>query len=54
MTDFCLFSITHPVAERIYIRGVMDMTEHIDEYDQIIEFYTGDELKNIPPSNTYE
>ena len=54
MTDYCLFTITHPAAERIYIRGVMDITEPIDEYDIITEFYDGNELKNSLPSNPYE
>lgn len=54
MTDYCLFTITHPAAERIYIRGVADITEPIDEYEKIIEFYEGNELKKSLPSNTYE
>jgi len=27
MTDYCLFTLTHPAAERIYIRWIMDITE---------------------------
>ena len=41
MTYYCLFTITHPNAERIYIRGVVDITQPIDEYEKIIEFYEG-------------
>ena len=54
MTDYCLFTITHPDAKRIYIRGVADITEPVDEYEKIIEFYDDNELKNSPPSNPYE
>ena len=54
MTDYCLFTITHPAAERIYIRGVMDITEPIDEYDKITEFYEGKVLKKSLPLNPHE
>jgi len=54
MTNYCLFTITHPNAKRIYIRGVADITEPIDEYDKIIEFYEGSELKNSLPKNPHE
>lgn len=45
MTDYCLFTATHIAARRIYIRGIADITEPIDEYDKIIEYYDGNELK---------
>jgi hypothetical protein len=51
MTDYCLFTITHPNARRIYIRGIADITQPIDDYDKIIEFYDGAELKKALPSN---
>lgn len=54
MTDYCLFTITHPNAERIYIRGIADITEPIDEYEKIIKFYDDFELKKDLPSNPYE
>ncbi|AMD17038.1 hypothetical protein TL18_02760 [Methanobrevibacter sp. YE315] len=53
MTDYCLFTITHPEAKRIYIRGIADITVPIDEYDKIIEFYEGNQLKKSLPSNPY-
>ena len=54
MTDYCLFTITHPDAQRIYIRGIADITQPIDDYDKIIEFYDGQELKKTLPSNPYK
>ena len=53
MTDYCLFTVEHGDARRIYIRGIADITEPIDDYDKIIEFYEGNELKNELPSNPY-
>ena len=53
MTNYCLFTITHPNAKRIYIRGVVDLTEPINEYEKIIEFYEGSDLKNSLPKNPY-
>ena len=53
MTDYCLFTVTHIAARKIYIRGIADITEPIDEYDKIIEYYDGNELKKTLPSNPY-
>ena len=54
MTDYCLFTVELKGARRIYIRGVANITEPVDEYEKIIEFYHGDELKKELPSNPYE
>lgn len=54
MTDYCLFTVELKGAKRIYIRGVADITEPIDDYDNIIEFYDGNQLKKELPSNPYE
>ena len=53
MADLCLFTVEHLAARRIYIRGVADITEPIDEYDKIIKFYHGSELKSELPPNPY-
>lgn len=47
MTDYCLFTIEHPKASRIYIRGIADITEPIDEYDKIVKF-NGTETSALP------
>lgn len=54
MTDCCIFTIEHAKARRIYIRGVADITEPIDEFENIIRFYNGPELKRELPPNPYE
>ena len=54
MTDYCLFTVEHPSARRIYIRGVADITEPIDEYNKIISFYDGSKLQSKLPKNPYE
>ena len=54
MTDYCLFTVEHSKAKRIYIRGVADVTEPIDDYDKIIQFYHGSELKSELPPNPFE
>lgn len=54
MTDYCLFTLTHPEARRIYIRGIADITEPIDEFEKIIQFYDENELANHLPANPYE
>ena len=54
MTDYCLFTIEHPSAKRIYIRGVADITEPIDEYNKIISFYHDSVLRKELPKNPFE
>jgi hypothetical protein len=54
MTDFCLFTIEHSEARRIFIRGVADITEPIDDFDKIIKFYNGTILQHELPPNPYE
>ena len=54
MTDYCLFTIELKEARRIYIRGVADITEPIEEYKKIIQFYDGNTLSNELPKNPYE
>ena len=51
--DMCLFTIEHPLAKRIYIRGVADITPPIDDYDKIIKFKDGVEVKSTLPKNPY-
>ena len=51
---YCLFTVEHSEARRIYIRGVADVTEPIDDYDEIIRFYHGSELKAGLPPNPFE
>ena len=54
MTDYCLFTIEHSDAKRIYVRGVADITEPIDDYDKIVWFRDGAELKSELPPNPYK
>ena len=54
MTDYCLFTVEHPQAKRVYIRGVADVTEPVDEYDRIIKYYHGSELKSELPPNPFD
>ena len=53
MADYCLFTVEHSQAKRVYIRGVADVTEPIDEYGKIIKFYHGSELKSELPPNPF-
>lgn len=53
MTDYCLFTVEHSQAKRVYIRGVADVTPPIDDYDKIIRFYHGPELKSELPPNPF-
>ena len=53
MTDYCLFTVEHPSAKRIYIRGIADITEPIDEYHKIISFYDGQVLQSELPENPF-
>lgn len=53
MADYCLFTIELVKARRIYVRGIADITEPIDEYDKTIKFYHGSELKSELPPNPY-
>lgn len=52
MTDYCFFTIEHPKARRVYIRGVADITEPVDDYDKIVKF--GDYLSPELPSNPFK
>ena len=54
MTDYCLFTVEHSKARRIYIRGIADITQPIDDYDKIILFYHGSKLKPEIPPNPFE
>lgn len=54
LTDYCLFTVEHLKARRIYVRGVADITEPIDEYDKIIKFYNGSKLQSELPPNPYK
>ena len=54
MTDYCLFTIEHVGARRIYIKGIADITEPIDDYDKIIKFYNGSKLQKQLPPNPYK
>lgn len=53
MADYCLFTVEHSQARRVYIRGVADVTPPIDDYDKIIKYYHGSELKSELPSNPF-
>lgn len=54
MTDYCLFTVEHSEARRIYIRGIADISQPIDDYKKIIKFYNGSELQSELPSNPFE
>ena len=54
MTDYCLFTVEHSKARRVYIRGIADISEPIDDYDKIIKFYNGSELQSEMPPNPFE
>lgn len=54
MADFCLFTIEHPKARRVYIRGVADITQPIDDYDKIIEFQDGGKISSALPQNPFK
>lgn len=52
MGDYCFFTIEHPNARRVYIRGVADITEPIDDYKKIIKF--GEYMSKELPSNPFK
>lgn len=52
MTDYCLFTIEHPKARRVFIRGVANITEPIDDYKKIVRF--GEYLTPHLPSNPFK
>lgn len=54
MPEYCLFTVEHPSAKRIYIRGIADITEPIDEYKKIILFYDGYVLQKELPENHFK
>lgn len=54
MTDYCLFTVEHSQAKRIYIRGIADVTEPIDDYNKIVQFYHGNVLKSELPPNPFD
>ena len=54
MTDYCLFTVEHSQARRVYIRGVADVTAPIEDYDKIIQFYHGSVLKSELPPNPFQ
>ena len=51
--ELCLFTIEHPKARRIYIRGVADITQPVDDYEKIIKFKDGVKVKSELPKNPY-
>ena len=51
--DMCLFTIEHPKARRIFIRGVADISKPIDDYDKIIKFKDGFKETSELPKNPY-
>lgn len=53
LMEICLFTIEHPKARRIYIKGVADISQPIDEYSKIIKFNDGVEKKSELPKNPY-
>ena len=53
LMEMCLFTIEHPQARRIFIRGVADISKPIDDYDKIIKFKDGAEEKSELPKNPY-
>lgn len=54
LTTYCFFTVEHSQAKRVYIRGVADITEPIDDYDKIIKFSHGHEMKSELPPNPFE
>ena len=54
MTEYCIFTVEHSKARRVFLRGVADITEPVDDYNKIILFYHGSELKAGIPPNPYE
>lgn len=52
--NYCLFTVEHSRAKRVYIRGMADVTEPIGDYGEIIRFYHGSELKSELPPNPFE
>ena len=54
MTDYCLFTIEHPKARRVFIRGVADITQPVDDYDKIIGFQDGSEMSSAIPQNPFK
>ena len=53
LTDYCLFTIEHSEARRVFIRGVADITEPIDDFDKIVWFREGNDLQHSLPSNPF-
>ena len=54
MTEYCMFTIEHSEARRIYVRGIADITEPIDDYHKVIKFSNGVKLQSRLPPNPYE
>lgn len=54
LMDICMFTIEHPQARRIFIRGVADISKPIDDYSKIIKFKDGIEEKSELPKNPYD
>lgn len=52
MVDYCLFTIEHPKAKRVFIRGVANITEPVDDYKKIVRF--GEYLSPELPSNPFK
>ena len=53
MSNYCLFTIEHSEASRIYVRGVADITSPIDDFDKIVWFRNGSDLQHSLPTNPY-
>lgn len=54
MNSYCLFTVEHPNARRVYIRGIADITQPLDDYDKIIKFYENNVLQHKLPKNPYD
>ena len=52
MADYCFFTIEHIEAKSVYIRGLMDITEPIDDFKKVIRF--GDYMSKDIPSNPFK
>lgn len=52
--EYCLFTVEHPEARRVFIRGIADITQPLDDYDKIIKFYENNVLQHKPPKNPFE
>lgn len=52
MKQYCFFTIEHIEAKSVYIRGLMDITEPIDDFKEIIRF--GSDMSGDIPQNPFK